>query len=131
MRNDTYWANRMRILEESLLDTGYEYVQNLEKQYTLAIKDIEEQIAGWYQRFADENGITLAEANRLLTTKELEEFRWTVEEYIKYGQDNAVSQMWTQQLKNASARVHVSRLDSLKIQLSNRRKHFMEDSPTL
>ena len=117
MRNDTYWANRMRILEESLLDTGYEYVQNLERQYTLAIKDIEEQIAGWYQRFADENGITLAEANRLLTTKELEEFRWTVEEYIKHGQDNAVSQMWTQQLKNASARVHVSRLDSLKIQL--------------
>lgn len=117
MRNDRYWANRMRILEESLLDTGYDYVKNLERQYATAIQDIESQIAKWYQRFATENGITLAEANKLLTTQELDEFRWTVEEYIKYGQENAVSQAWYKQLKNASARVHVSRLDSLKLQL--------------
>jgi SPP1 gp7 family putative phage head morphogenesis protein len=107
----------MRILEESLLDTGYDYVKNLERQYATAIQDIESQIAKWYQRFATENGITLAEANKLLTTQELDEFRWTVEEYIKYGQENAVSQAWYKQLKNASARVHVSRLDSLKLQL--------------
>lgn len=117
MRNDRYWANRMRILEESLLDTGYDYVKNLERQYATAIQDIESQIAKWYQRFATENDITLAEANKLLTTQELDEFRWTVEEYIKYGQENAVSQAWYKQLKNASARVHVSRLDSLKLQL--------------
>lgn len=117
MRNDKYWANRMRILEESLLDKGYDYVKNLERQYATAIQDIESQIAKWYQRFATENGITLAEANKLLTTQELDEFRWTVEEYIKYGQENAVSQAWYKQLKNASARVHVSRLDSLKLQL--------------
>lgn len=103
MRNDKYWANRMRILEESLLDTGYDYVKNLERQYATAIQDIESQIAKWYQRFATENGITLAEANKLLTTQELDEFRWTVEEYIKYGQENAVSQAWYKQLKNASA----------------------------
>lgn len=117
MRNDKYWANRMRILEESLLDKGYDYVKNLEQQYATAIQDIESQIARWYQRFAAENGITLAEANKLLTTQELDEFRWTVEEYIKHGQENAVSQAWLKQLKNASARVHVSRLDSLKLQL--------------
>ena len=80
MRNDKYWANRMRILEESLLDKGYDYVKNLERQYATAIQDIESQIARWYQRFAAENGITLAEANKLLTTQELDEFRWTVEE---------------------------------------------------
>lgn len=107
----------MRILEESLLDKGYDYVKNLERQYATAIQDIESQIARWYQRFAAENGITLAEANKLLTTQELDEFRWTVEEYIKHGQENAVSQAWLKQLKNASARVHVSRLDSLKLQL--------------
>lgn len=117
MRNDKYWANRMRILEESLLDTGYEYTKNLERQYATAIQDIESQIARWYQRFAAENGITLAEANKLLTTQELDEFKWTVKEYIQYGQENAVSQAWLKQLKNASARVHVSRLDSLKLQL--------------
>ena len=117
MRNDTYWANRMRILEEALLDTGYDYVKNLERQYDAAIRDIESQIAVWYQRFAKNNDISLAEARRLLTTQELKEFKWTVEEYIKAGQQNAVSQAWMKQLENASARVHISRLDSLKIQL--------------
>lgn len=117
MRNDKYWANRMRILEEALLDTGYEYVKNLERQYDLAIRSLEKEIESWYQRFAAENSMTLAEARRLLTTKELREFRWTVEEYIKYGQENVVSQVWLKQLKNASARVHISRLDSLKLHL--------------
>lgn len=117
MRNDAYWANRMRILEEYLLDTGYDYVKNLERQYDTAIRAIEKEILSWYQRFAAENDMTLAKARRLLTTKELTEFRWTVEEYIKYGQENAISQAWLKQLKNASARVHISRLDCLKLQL--------------
>ncbi len=117
MRNDAYWANRMRILEESLLNTGYDYVKNLEQQYDAAVKTIESQIAVWYQRFAKNNDISLAEARKLLTTQELKEFKWTVEEYIKAGQQNAVSQAWMKQLENASARVHISRLDSLKIQL--------------
>ncbi len=117
MRNDAYWANRMRILEESLLDVGYDYVKNLERQYDIAIKEIESQIATWYQRFAKNNDISLAEARKLLTTQELKEFKWTVEEYIKRGKENAVTQTWLKQLKNASARVHVSRLDSLKLQL--------------
>lgn len=117
MRNDIYWANRMRILEESLLDTGYEYVKNLERQYDAAVRSIEKEILSWYQRFAFENDMTLAEARKLLTAKELDEFRWTVEEYIKRGQENAVSQAWLKQLKNASARVHISRLESLKLQL--------------
>ncbi len=117
MRNEAYWNNRMRILEESLLDTGYEYVTNLEQQYDIAIRDIEGQIATWYQRFAKDNAISLAEAKRLLSGNELKEFRWTVEEYIKHGEQNAISQTWLKQLKNASAKVHISRLDSLKIQL--------------
>lgn len=117
MWNEDYWKNRMRILEEALLDTGYDYVKNVERQYDAAIKAIEEQIAVWYQRFAANNDMTLAEARKLLTTGELSEFKWTVEEYIKRGQQNAVSQAWMKQLENASARVHISRLDSLKLHL--------------
>lgn len=117
MKNDAYWTRRMKILEDALLDTGYEYVQNLEIQFDRAIRDIESQMSAWYRRFAKNNNVTLAEARRLLTTQELKEFRWSVKEYIKYGQENAISQAWMQQLENASARVHVSRLDSLKLQL--------------
>ena len=117
MKNNAYWANRMKILEKSLLDNGYDYLLNVEKQYDLAVRDVSAQIGAWYQRFAKNNNITLAEAQRLLNTTELKEFKWTVEEYIKHGRANAVSQAWMKQLKNASARVHITRLESLKLQL--------------
>jgi SPP1 gp7 family putative phage head morphogenesis protein len=117
MKNDAYWANRMRILEDALLDTGYEYVQNLERQYDKAIRDIETDIARWYQRFAKNNEISLNDARKLLNSQELKEFKWTVEEYIKYGKENAVNGAWIKQLENASARVHISRLEAIKLQL--------------
>lgn len=117
MKNNDYWKNRAKILEKSLLDKSYDYTKNLEKQFDIAIKDVEKDIASWYQKFATNNGITLAEAQKLLKAGELKEFQWTVEEYIKYGQENALSQKWIKQLKNASARVHITRLESLKIQL--------------
>lgn len=129
MRNDAYWAERMKILEESLLDTGYEYVQNLEEQFDRAIRDIESQMSAWYQRFAKNNDISLAEARRLLTTQELKEFRWTVKEYIKYGQENAVSQAWMKQLENASARVHISRSTALNTSFSNRLRRCTGRNP--
>lgn len=117
MKNSTYWSNRMRILRESLLDTGYEYVQNLEAQYEMAIAEIDKKIAAWYQRFAKNNEISLAEAKRLLNSDELEEFKWTVRSYIEHGEVSALSGEWLKQLENASSRVHISRLDSLKLQL--------------
>lgn len=117
MKNDAYWANRMRILEDALLDTGFEYVQNLERQYDKAIRDIETDIAHWYQRFAKNNEISLNDARKLLNSQELKEFKWTVEEYIKYGKENAVNGAWIKQLENASARVHISRLEAIKLQL--------------
>lgn len=117
MKNDAYWANRMRILEDALLDTGYEYVQNLERQYDKAIRDIETDIAHWYQRFAKNNEISLNDARKLLNSQELKEFKWTVEEYIKYGKENAINGAWIKQLENASARVHISRLEAIKLQL--------------
>ena len=79
--------------------------------------EVERQIAVWYQRFAANNEITLADAKRLLTAGELAEFRWTVGEYIAYGQQNALDGAWMRQLENASARVHISRLEAIKLQI--------------
>lgn len=115
--NAAYWAQRMKNMEDALLDQSYSYVENLEKQFAAAQAEIERQMARWYQRFATNNEIDLAEAKRLLNSKELKEFHWTVAEYIAYGQQNAIDGAWMKQLENASARVHISRLEALKLQL--------------
>lgn len=48
---------------------------------------------------------------------ELSELRWTVGEYIAYGQQNALDGAWMKQLENASARRHISCLEALKLQI--------------
>lgn len=115
--NAEYWAKRMKQMEEALLDQSYSYVENLEAQFSRAQIELEKQIALWYQRFAANNEITLAEAKRLLNADELAEFHWTVEEYIKHGKENALDGRWMKELENASVRVHISRLDALKLQI--------------
>lgn len=79
--------------------------------------EITRKINAWYGRLAANNGISMAEAKKLLNRKELEEFRWDVNDYIKYGKENAINGQWMKQLENASARVHISRLEQLKLQV--------------
>lgn len=112
-----YWRKRFELLEEAQTRKAESYYRDLEKAYIQTMRAIEADILKWYNRFAKNNEITIEEAKRLLKSDELREFRWTVEEYIKYGQKNAINQQWMKQLENASARVHISRLESLRIQL--------------
>lgn len=116
MGNKKYWQDRFAQLERSQHQTGMQCYEAIERQYRQAQKGIEGQIAVWYQRFADNNGVTMAEARRMLTARELEELKWGVRDYIKYGEENAINQQWMKQLENASARYHISRLEALKLQ---------------
>lgn len=117
MKNSEYWKERFEQLNEALLNKGDEYYDNLEKEYRKALNEIEFQINNWYIRVSKNNEINMAQAKKWLTDKELEEFKWTVEEYIQYGKDNALGQAWMKELENASARVHIRRLEALEIQL--------------
>ena len=117
MKNSVYWAQRMKRMEDALKDQSYAYVENLERQFSAAQAEVQRQLAAWYQRFADNNDVALADARRLLNAAELEEFCWTVEEYIRRGEENALTGAWMKQLENASARVHISRLEAIQLQL--------------
>lgn len=124
-----YWRDRMLLLEASQNKTASEYVELVSEQYDAAIREIEGNIAKWYTRYATQEGITYSEAKRILNTRELKEFRMTVEEYIKLGR--TLDPKWASQLERASVRVHVSRLEALKVQLQQsveRVKGEMADS---
>ncbi|MDL0163031.1 phage head morphogenesis protein, partial [Clostridioides difficile] len=108
---------RFEQLEEAQNNKSIKYYLELEKQYKLAMSNIEKDILIWYNRFTENEGISLLEAKKLLNTRELEEFKWSVEEYIKYGKENAINQKWMKELENASARVHITRLEALKLQI--------------
>lgn len=119
MKSSEYWQNRFKAIEEMNNKDAKKTVDAVTPAFDKALTQIENKINAWYQRFADNEGITLAEAKRLLNTKELKEFKWDVEEYIKYGRENAISKEWLKELENASARYHISRLEALKIHTQN------------
>jgi hypothetical protein len=119
MKNSEYWKMRFGQLEEAQNQTGLSSYQQMERQYREAQKQIEGQISAWYQRFATNNGVSMAEARKMLTGSDLQEFKWDVNQYIQYGQENALMGNWTKELENASARFHISRLEALKIQTQN------------
>lgn len=116
-RNDTYWKERFGQLEDEQYQRSATYYQDLQKQFRMAQNDIQMDIERWYQRLADNNDISYAAARKLLKRDELDEFHWSVEKYIEMGNDNAVDQRWMKQLENASAKVHISKLEAMKISI--------------
>ena len=116
MKNSDYWKKRFELLEESQHQQGVQCYAELEKQYRQAQRQIEGQIQAWYGRFASNNGVTIQEARKMLTNKELAELKWDINQYIQYGEENAINGTWVKQLENASARFHISRLEALKLQ---------------
>ena len=113
--SSAYWQKRFQAVEAMNNQTAKGTVQAITPAFDQAQAQIEKEINAWYARFAKNNQISLLEAKKILNTRELKEFRWDVNEYIKHGRQNALDQAWMKQLENASARFHISRLEALKV----------------
>lgn len=116
-KSSTYWQGRFDQIEQSANNRSTKYVKQLEKKYQIAAQQIDGQINAWYQRIAANNEVSMTEARKLLSSSELKEFKWTVEDYIKYGQENAIDQRWMKELENASAKFHINKLEALKLEV--------------
>lgn len=119
MKKSSYWQDRFIKEEQRRNKDARAYIKTIEKQYNQALSNIEKDINNWYMRIAKNNNISLLEAKKILSKKELAEFKWEVEDYIKAGEANSSSPTWIKELENASARVHISRLEALKLQIQN------------
>lgn len=119
MKKSSYWQDRFIKEEQRRNKDTRAYIKRIEEQYNIALRNIEKDINNWYMRIAKNNNVSLLEAKKLLSKKELAEFKWGINEYIKAGEINSSSPIWIKELENASARVHISRLEALKIQIQN------------
>lgn len=115
-KTNAYWQKRFTQLEDARNKKNIRTITEVEQASILAQRTLEAKIRAWYGRFADNNKVTIAQARKLLTSKELAELKWDVKEYIKYGHENGLSADWMKELENASARFHISRLEALKLQ---------------
>lgn len=110
-----YWTKRFEEEEKQRNISNKAYTKEIERQYKIAENKIKSDIEKWYIRIADNNQISLADAKKLLTKDELKEFKWTLAEYIQKAKSGA----WKKELENASARIHIRRLEALQLQVKN------------
>ena len=115
-KNSEYWQQRFGQLENASHQEAMTVYSRIEESFYQAQREIENKINSWYVRFANNNEITINEAKKLLNSNELKEFKWNVQEYIKYGHENELNEHWMKELENASSKYHISRLEALKIQ---------------
>lgn len=117
MKSSEYWTKRFETLQNKELKNADRYIEELTEQYEKAYLSLQEKITNWYTRLAVNNQVSLEDARKMLNSQELKEFKWTVQDYIRKGKQNGLDDEITKQLENASARVHISKLDAMKTQI--------------
>lgn len=117
MSKNNYWQDRFIEEEERLNKIAGDEFRRQQLEYERAIARMNKDIEVWYNRIAKNNDVSLVEAKKMLNDKELKEFKWTLDEYIKHGKENGIDKNWSRQLENASSRVHIERLEAMKLQV--------------
>lgn len=101
-----------KIAEEKRLE---EFKKVIDRSFERAADKINEQIYLYLERVAKDNEVNIDAAKSLLNSKELKGFHLSLEEYIRLAK-GPKSEEINKILKNASNRIHISRLQALEIQ---------------
>ncbi|MGX4583357.1 minor capsid protein [Paenibacillus chitinolyticus] len=117
MKSAAYWQKRMEQIAKRQFDMadGYDLAQ--QREYDRAITAIKRDIEVFYQRYAINNQVTMAEARKQLTTGELKEFKMSLEEFTAKAKDNTDGR-WTQELNSVYYRTRVTRFEALLAQIN-------------
>ena len=111
-----YWKKRNSELLKIHAQKADDIERELIKEYERSLNGIKKEIETFYARYAGENGISMAEARKLLSRDELKGFKLSLEEFREKALDNADGK-WTTMLDNEYMRSRVSRLEALKYQM--------------
>lgn len=117
-KEKAYWLQRFTDQTAAVHDEVDRSTEELRQAWTAIINDMENEINGWYNRFASEQGLTMAEAKKALTTKELAGLKMSLREFEKLAKANANGK-WEKELSAASARVRISRLEAMELGIRN------------
>ena len=138
MKSKEYWEGRFIELQRSQLKRADSFAHELEDLHARMQKEIDDDITVWHKKVATANGISMADAKKLMSRKDRKEFQWTLEEYEQHAKADLLSGVTSANVMNASANWHLSYLDGMKLQLehhvdklyknidSKTRNHFKE-----
>lgn len=110
-----YWKKRYEEEMERAMHQADGPKKDLRKYADAVIRRLEKDINDWYQRYANENGMSLADAKKQLNARELKAFNMDLEEYRDIAERDELSAEHKKMLKQASARQQLDRVQELYI----------------
>lgn len=109
-----FWQDFVNKTEQMSYADGLACAADLKKDYEKAISSMDKDITYWYKRFADEAGISLQAAKKVLNSDELKEAHMTFSEYRKLATEgNKDLELF---LRAMSAKHRITRLELLEAQ---------------
>lgn len=107
-RNEWIERAKQRILDNAQMEDGY--VQDIMELYDETANRLEMEINAMFRKYAGKNGLTEAEASRLLTGSEYSRWRKSMEAYVREAQGNSRTLL---ELNTLSAKAQISRKEQL------------------
>lgn len=119
MTKKAYWTNRaaQRELESQLVAS--KYLARMDVSLLEAQQDIMRQIEAFYSRYSIENQVTLVEARKYLTAKELKDFK-NIDLKRFRSMSLSGNPQYDRLLNAVSYRVRISRLEALNMSIEMR-----------
>lgn len=113
MDSETYWAERAKEREKYWFKKSQDTIEKeLARYYLASLGRIQDDIAALYGRFATDNGLTMAEARKLLTGGEYRQWRMNIEDYVAKIEATGDKGL-ERELNVLAMRSRISRLDKL------------------
>lgn len=119
---NNYWRKRALALTRMQHNKIDQMSQELSEAWERAIHEVEKEIEAWYSRFANEQGMSLQDAKKALDSRSMKALRMDLKEFEEKAKANYDGR-WTKELQAASARVHLSRLEAIQLQI----RHHLYD----
>ncbi len=111
-----YWEERAREWQKARDKKSAKLTADLVRAYRKAAEELQKEIFAWYEKYATAEGVTLADAKKALSTDELKKLKSDLATFEKLAKENG-KHAHDKVLTKMSAAVHVSRLESLQLQM--------------
>lgn len=111
MNSKDYWAQREAEATENYIRNEAEYSRQIKKIYADMLDACQKEIDAFYGKYASQEGITIAEAKKRVSSLDIAEYERKAKRYVK---DKDFSDKANEEMRLYNATMKINRLEMLK-----------------
>ena len=118
-KNEQYWSDRFERLKRREMAKADTLTAGTARMYQETLEKLRKDVIDWYVRYADENGLSLADAQKQLDAREMKAFKLKIEHYVTLAKKKGLPEWYQKMLEQASIRARLDRSQQIYIQTAH------------